>query len=174
MRLWMVSTSLVLADMSMMSTSACSTICSMMSRNSARLRIAHLAAVRFGRAARRADGQGHVGVLGVGEDEVLAAVRIGVNARQLLIERFRGHSFDFYLFCQAVRGIARLWRQPRVVSVGLLRLQCELLLARWSRGAPGPIDAGRPFIRRQGQFDCCRTPPQPTTVGTDRQTSRMP
>ena len=37
-RLWIVSTSLVLADISMMSTSPCSTICSMMSRNSARLR----------------------------------------------------------------------------------------------------------------------------------------
>ena len=81
-RFWMVSTSLVLADMSMMSTRPCSTICSMMSRNSGRRAIAHLAAVRFGRPARRADGQGHVGVLGVGEDEILAAVRVGVNAGQ--------------------------------------------------------------------------------------------
>ena len=38
MRFWMVSTSLVLADISMMSTSFSSTICVMMSRNSARLR----------------------------------------------------------------------------------------------------------------------------------------
>ncbi len=37
-RRWMVSTSLVEADRSMMSTSFCSTICTMMSRNSARLR----------------------------------------------------------------------------------------------------------------------------------------
>ncbi|MFO0843210.1 MAG: hypothetical protein U0797_12580 [Gemmataceae bacterium] len=37
-RLWIVSTSLVLADMSMMSTSLCSTTCSMTSRNSARVR----------------------------------------------------------------------------------------------------------------------------------------
>ena len=33
----------------------------------------------------------HVGVLGVGEDEVLAAVRIGVDAGQFFVERFLDH-----------------------------------------------------------------------------------
>jgi len=50
--------------------------------------IAQLAAMGLGRTSRRADGEGHVGVLGVGEDEVLAAVRVGVNALQFLVERF--------------------------------------------------------------------------------------
>ena len=53
--------------------------------------IAQFAAVRFRRAAGRADGQGHVGVLGVGEDEVLAAVRIGVDAGEFDVERFLYH-----------------------------------------------------------------------------------
>ncbi len=50
--------------------------------------IAQLAAVGLRRTAGGADGQGHVGVLGVGEDEVLAAVRVGVDAGQLEVERF--------------------------------------------------------------------------------------
>ena len=91
MRFWMVSTSLVLADMSMMSTSPCSTICVDDVAELGEGAIAQLAAVRFRRAAGRADGQGHVGVLGVGEDEVLAAVRIGVDAGQLHVERFCRH-----------------------------------------------------------------------------------
>ena len=45
----------------------------------------------FRRPAGRADGQGHVGVLGVGEDEILAAVRVGVNASQFCVERFLHH-----------------------------------------------------------------------------------
>ena len=48
--------------------------------------VTQLAAVRLGRLAGRADRQSHVRVLGVGEDEVLAAVRIGVDAGQFLIE----------------------------------------------------------------------------------------
>ena len=45
-----------------------------------------LARVRLGRLPRRADAEGHVGVLGVGEDE-LAAVRVGVDRRELAVER---------------------------------------------------------------------------------------
>ena len=43
--------------------------------------------VKFGVFAGGSDAEGHVGIFGVGEDEVFAAGRIGVNARQLLIER---------------------------------------------------------------------------------------
>jgi hypothetical protein len=53
--------------------------------------VAQLAAVGLGRAARGADGQRHVGVLGVGEDEVLAAVRVGVDAPQLDVEGLLNH-----------------------------------------------------------------------------------
>jgi len=47
--------------------------------------------MRLGRTAGSADGQGHVSVLGVGEDEVLAAVGIGVDASESLVEGFLGH-----------------------------------------------------------------------------------
>src|SRR5262249_13557040 len=45
----------------------------------------------LGRPAGGADGQGHVGVLGVGEDEVLGAVRVGVDAGQFPVQGFLGH-----------------------------------------------------------------------------------
>ena len=90
-RFWMVSTSLVLADMSMMSTSFCLDDLRDDVAELGQAAVAQLAAVRLGRAAGGADGQGHVGVLGVGEDEVLAAVRVGVDAGQFEVERFLHH-----------------------------------------------------------------------------------
>ena len=51
----------------------------------------HFAGVHFGRAARRADAERHVGILGVGQDELLRARRIGVNGGQFSIERFFHH-----------------------------------------------------------------------------------
>src|SRR5207302_526988 len=53
--------------------------------------VAQFAGMGFRRAAGGADAQGHVGVLGVREDEVLAADGIGVDAPQFLIEGFFGH-----------------------------------------------------------------------------------
>ncbi len=70
-----VSTSLVLADMSMMSTSPCRAIWRICSRYSASVRMRHFAGVHLGRLARRADAEGHVGVLGVGQDELLRSPR---------------------------------------------------------------------------------------------------
>ena len=63
----------VLADMSMMSTSPCRVIWRICSRYSASVRMRHFAGVHLGRLARRADAERHVGVLGVGEDELLRA-----------------------------------------------------------------------------------------------------
>src|SRR5262249_27922128 len=49
------------------------------------------AAVGLWRTARCADSEGHVRVLGVGEDEVLVAVRVGVNPGQFAIKYFFYH-----------------------------------------------------------------------------------
>ena len=48
--------------------------------------IANFPRMRLGGSARRADGQRHVGIFGVGEDEILAAARVGVDAGQLGVE----------------------------------------------------------------------------------------
>ena len=90
-RFWMVSTSLVLADISMMSTSFCFDDLRDDVAELGEAAVADFAGVRFRRLARGADGQRHVGVLGVGEDEVLAAARVGVDAGQLQVERFLDH-----------------------------------------------------------------------------------
>src|SRR5262249_12078034 len=55
--------------------------------------IADFAGVGLRRTPWGADGQGHVGVLGVGEDEVLADARVGVDAGQLHVERLLHHWF---------------------------------------------------------------------------------
>ena len=53
--------------------------------------IAQFAAMGFRRLAGRADGESHVGVLGIGKDEILAAARVGVDALQLAVQRFFNH-----------------------------------------------------------------------------------
>ena len=45
--------------------------------------------VGLGRQAGCADAEGHVGVLGVGEDEVAAALGVGVDGGEFLVEGFR-------------------------------------------------------------------------------------
>ena len=60
--------------------------------------------------AGRTDGEGHVRILGVGKNEVLAAGRIGVDAFQLLIESFFHcrslKAVHFFTVCHAERGTA--------------------------------------------------------------------
>src|SRR5947208_293654 len=70
--------------------------------------IAHFAGMLLGRAARCADRQRHVRVLGVGKDEVLRALRIGVDASQFLIKGFCGHRESLGYYCHADRGMARV------------------------------------------------------------------
>ena len=48
--------------------------------------VSQLAGMRLRRFPRRADGQRHVGVLGIGKDEILAPLRVGVDALQLEVE----------------------------------------------------------------------------------------
>ena len=151
-RLWMVSTSLVLAAMSMMSTSFCLDDLRDDVAELGEAAIAQLAAVRFRRAAGSADGQGHVGVLGVGEDEVLAAVRIGVDAGQLEIERFLNHDLFSGLTAKSPRT-SRQERRQRIRSMPLAdfsvfsvrpwRLGGFILLARLRAGSFAHCRPGR-------------------------------
>ena len=54
--------------------------------------IANFAGMRFRRLPRSADGQRHIGVLGVGEDEILAAARVRVDTPELRVKRFFHHN----------------------------------------------------------------------------------
>ena len=107
---------------------------------------ANFAGVHLGRAARGADAECHVGVLGVGQDEVLAAGRIGVNGGQLAIERFLHGS-----------GLERLtcWSDSRCSTVSIVcRSTWPLLRRAWTSLGHSSISC------------VATTPAAPTTVGT--------
>src|SRR5262249_48253435 len=103
--------------------------------------------VRLRRPPWRSDGEGHVRVLGIGEDEVLRAVRIGVNTDQVLVERlihtslmFRSrHSVGASLILQSSATPPAEWpdgsrRLPRSVLANLFEL-CGLFPPRQSSRA---------------------------------------
>ena len=107
-----------------------------------------LAGMHLGRLARHADAKRHIGILGIGQNEVGGARRIGMDGRQLAIERFL---HDGYL----------PWSRASTPSSDCLRTW-PLLRSAW-------ISLGQ---RSSSIVEW--TPLRPTTVGTEMATSRKP
>ena len=74
----------------------------------------------FRRFAGRTNGEGHVRILGVGKNEVLAAGRIGVDAFQLAIESLFHcgslKSVHFFTVCHAERGTGCPFALDRLIG----------------------------------------------------------
>src|SRR5262249_37091820 len=114
----------------------------------------HLAGMILRRLARCADAKGHVGVLGIGEDEFLATRWIGVDCGELSVERF--HLSD-----------CRTTLQPFYILRPLTSDKVCLSTFPLCRSACSSF--GHSSISRVP-----RTPARPTIVGTLRATSRRP
>ncbi|MFO1093556.1 MAG: hypothetical protein U0992_09625 [Planctomycetaceae bacterium] len=140
---------MVLADMSMMSTDATADDLADLVAELGERAEAGFAVVAFGGEARRADAERHVGVLGIGDDELAASIRIGMDGGELAVEGFHRRQF---------------------LSV---RLSLQHFVDRVPQRVAGLLQGGQ-FFRPEFDFQMLQRTARPTMVGTLRRTSWIP